>query len=60
MESLTFIDEYQGDQIPEGMKSLTLRVELASDEGTLTTAEINQTMQKVRLALESLGAQSRS
>lgn len=60
VESLTFIDEYQGDQIPEGMKSLTLRVELASDEGTLTTAEINQTMQKVRLALESLGAQSRS
>lgn len=60
VESLAFIDEYRGDQIPCGMKSLTLRVELASEEGTLTTAEINQAMQKVRLALEDLGAQSRS
>lgn len=60
VESLTFIDEYRGDQIPEGMKSLTLRVELASEEGTLTTAEINESMQKIRLVLEDLGAQSRS
>lgn len=58
--SLEFVDEYHGEQIPEGKKSLTLRVELASDRGTLTTAQINEEMKKIRLSLEALGARDRS
>ncbi len=56
VESVAFVDEYRGEQIPEGFKSLTLRVELASREGTLTNKEIEARMQKVRQALEQVGA----
>ncbi len=58
--SLEFVDEYHGEQIPEDKKSITLRVELASDQGTLTTAQINEEMKKIRLSLEALGARDRS
>lgn len=58
--SVEFIDEYHGDQIPVGKKSITMRVELASDEGTLTNAEINESMKKIRLSLEELGAEGRN
>ncbi|MBR5308843.1 MAG: phenylalanine--tRNA ligase subunit beta [Clostridia bacterium] len=35
-----FIDEYTGKQVPEGKKSVTIRLTLGSDEKTLTSAEV--------------------
>ena len=58
--SITFVDEYRGKQIPEGHKSVTLRVELASEEGTLTAEEINAKMKDIREALADAGATLRA
>lgn len=58
-ESVSFVEEYTGEQVPEGKKSITLRIELASEAGTLTNAEINERMKAIRLALEKKGAQAR-
>lgn len=41
VKELEFIDEYRGNQIPEGKKSITLRVKIGNDETTLTTEEIS-------------------
>ena len=35
-----FVDEYKGKQIPEGKKSVTVRLVIGSDDKTLTSAEI--------------------
>ena len=40
IRDLLFVDEYKGKQIPEGKKSITLRLLIGSDEKTLTGAEI--------------------
>lgn len=57
--NLMFVDEYRGKQIPEGFKSLTLRVELASQEGTLTQNQIQEKMQEILAALNKIGANVR-
>lgn len=57
--TVAFIDEYRGKQIPEGKKSVTLRVELASDEGTLTAEEIEERMVAIRQTLADRGASVR-
>lgn len=36
----SFVDEYRGKQIPEGKKSVTIRLTIGSDEKTLTFPEI--------------------
>lgn len=59
-ESVAFIDEYRGKQIPEGKKSVTLRVELASTEGTLTADEIDRRMETIKAALAEAGATVRN
>jgi phenylalanyl-tRNA synthetase beta chain len=57
VESLTFVDEYRGSQIPEGSRSLTFRVELGAEDRTLTGAEVNQKRQEILGLLEKeLGA----
>ncbi|MDR1133436.1 MAG: phenylalanine--tRNA ligase subunit beta [Synergistaceae bacterium] len=40
IRGVSFIDEYRGSQIPEGKKSLTLRLIIGSLTKTLTSAEI--------------------
>ncbi len=57
--NVEYIDEYRGVQIPLGMKSLTLRVELGSSEGTLSNQQIEAGMAQVREALSALGARVR-
>ncbi|MDR3255636.1 MAG: phenylalanine--tRNA ligase subunit beta [Synergistaceae bacterium] len=42
IRSVSFIDEYRGRQIPQGKKSLTLRLVIGSDEKTLTSDEIEK------------------
>lgn len=58
-ESVAFVDEYRGKQIPEGKKSITLRVELAKEDGTLTGKEIDRQMAYIREALKDHGASVR-
>ena len=40
LRDASFVDEYKGKQIPEGKKSITLRLVIGSGEKTLTGAEI--------------------
>lgn len=44
VKSLEFIEEYNGEKIPEGKKSITIRVKIGSDKGTMTTEQINSKM----------------
>lgn len=44
VKSLEFIEEYRGEKIPEGKKSITIRVKIGSDKGTMTTEQINSKM----------------
>jgi len=37
-----FVDEYRGKQVPEGKKSVTLRLKIGSLTKTLTSQEIEQ------------------
>jgi phenylalanyl-tRNA synthetase beta chain len=47
LESVDVFDVYQGQNVPEGMKSIALALELMSREKTLTDAEIEAVMQRV-------------
>ena len=40
LREVAFVDEYKGKQIPDGKKSVTLRLTIASDTKTLTGPEI--------------------
>jgi len=40
LKAVDFIDEYTGKQVPEGKKSVTIRLTIGSDEKTLTSAEV--------------------
>ena len=42
LKDARFIDEYRGKQVPEGKKSVTIRLTIASPEKTLTSQEIEQ------------------
>ncbi len=56
VRSVAFVDEYRGAQVPAGKKSLTMRLTLGSDKGTLTAAEIEAcTRQVAALLTEKLG-----
>ncbi|MDR3321948.1 MAG: phenylalanine--tRNA ligase subunit beta [Synergistaceae bacterium] len=61
VRSVSFIDEYRGKQIPEGKKSITLRLVIGSDEKTLTSDEIEKSAGVVtkRLA-KQLGGELRA
>ncbi len=41
VKKLKYVDEYRGNQIPEGKKSITLRVWLGNDDSTMTSEQIN-------------------
>ena len=40
LQEVLFVDEYKGKQVPEGKKSITIRLVIGSDEKTLTGADI--------------------
>ena len=53
-------DLYQGDNLPEGKKSITLSFDFISKEKTLTDAEVNKSVDNILEALKNkLGAQLR-
>jgi phenylalanyl-tRNA synthetase beta chain len=61
VRSVSFVDEYRGRQIPEGKKSITLRLVVGSDEKTLTSDEIEATAAAVKKRLsKQLGGEIRA
>ncbi|MGB3510676.1 MAG: phenylalanine--tRNA ligase subunit beta [Microcoleaceae cyanobacterium] len=51
LESIELFDEYQGENVPEGERSLAFRLIYRVNDRTLTDADIDPVQQKVRDAL---------
>ena len=52
--SIKFIEEYRGNQIPEGKKSIMLRVTFDSGDTTLTSEEINTKLDAIIKTLNKM------
>ena len=53
VRELEFMEEYRGNQIPEGKKSIMLRVKIGNDDSTMTSEEINKKMTAIIRTLNS-------
>lgn len=51
VKEVIFIEEYKGDKIPEGMKSITFKVKIESDKEMITSEEINEVINKILTSL---------
>ncbi len=61
LKDVLFVDEYKGRQIPDGKKSVTVRLVIGSNEKTLTGAEIEDVANSVmRKITHVMGADVRS
>ena len=61
LKDAAFVDEYRGKQIPQGQKSVTIRLTIASSEKTLTSQEIENAAGQVMKKLEKkMGAELRT
>lgn len=47
VKELEFVDEYTGSQIPDGKKSISFRFKLGKEDGTLSSEEINDSMNAI-------------
>ncbi len=52
LDSVTLFDEYRGENVPEGQRSLAFRLLYRAGDRTLTDKDIDPVHQKVRAALE--------
>jgi phenylalanyl-tRNA synthetase beta chain len=52
LESVELFDEYRGENVPEGRRSLAFRLTYRADDRTLTETDVDPLQQKVREALE--------
>lgn len=52
LESVTLFDQYRGDNVPAGQRSLAFRLVYRAQDKTLTDGDIDPVHQKVRQALE--------
>ena len=59
LKKTTFLYSYQGEQIPEGKKSMSYSVKMRSKTGTLTDEEADKSIEKAVKALNVLGAERR-
>ena len=58
---MLFVDEYKGKQVPEGKKSVTIRLVIGSGEKTLTSSEIETVANgAVKKLAKALGADIRT
>ena len=58
---VAFVDEYKGAQVPDGMKSVTLRLTIGSDEKTLNANEIEACANSVlKILSKELGGEMRT
>ncbi|MBQ7541824.1 MAG: phenylalanine--tRNA ligase subunit beta [Clostridia bacterium] len=60
LESIALFDVYEGEQIPQGMKSVAFNLTLRSPERTLTDDEADTAVKRAIAALEKLGIHLRS
>ena len=51
VKELEFVEEYYGDQIPDGKKSIMLRVKLGDGKSTMTSDEIAEAINGIVKAL---------
>ncbi len=59
LRSATVFDVYEGEQVPDGKRSLALRLEFRAPDRTLTDAEVAEVRSQVVAALASIGAELR-
>ncbi|MEL6249708.1 MAG: hypothetical protein AAFR15_17060, partial [Cyanobacteria bacterium J06627_15] len=52
LDEVTLFDEYRGETVPDGQRSLAFRLVYRSNDRTLTDQDIDPVHQKVRAALE--------
>jgi len=52
LETVAVVDEYRGHGVPAGRRNVTLRLVFRAADRTLTDAEVERTMQRLRGALE--------
>ncbi len=61
LHNVLFVDEYKGKQIPEGKKSVTIRLVIGSNDKTLTGAEIEQVANSaLKKIIKNIGADIRT
>ncbi len=61
LESVELFDEYRGEHVPQGQRSLAFRLIYRASDRTLTDAEVEPVHQKVRDTLvEKFGVALRS
>ena len=61
LKDAAFVDEYRGKQVPDGKKSVTIRLTIGSQEKTLTSAEIEECASSaLHRLVKKLGAELRS
>jgi phenylalanyl-tRNA synthetase beta chain len=61
LETVTLFDEYRGQNVPEGKRSLAFRLVYRAGDRTLTDEEVETTHQKVRdVLMEKFGVEMRS
>ncbi len=60
LRGVEFVDEYKGKQIPEGKKSVTIRIAIGADDKTLTSEEIEACANAViKILSKDIGAEIR-
>lgn len=47
VKEVEFMEEYRGDQVPEGKKSIMLRVKIGNEDSTMTSEQINFEMESI-------------
>ena len=52
VKELEFIEEYRGEKIPDGKKSVTLRIKLLNEGTTMTSEQINEKMSQILKVLD--------
>ncbi len=61
LRSVSLFDVYQGEQVPEGMKSMAFALKFQAEDRTLTDAEVGERTEEISKALDQrLGAELRS
>ena len=61
LKDVDFVDEYKGVQVPEGMKSVTIRLTIGSNEKTLNANEIEACANSVlKVLAKELGGEIRT
>lgn len=53
LKEVGVFDVYRGEQVPDGFKSMALRLRFQSGERTLTDAEVGERLQRILAALEN-------